>query len=136
MGFNKICPRCRHEFIQNRPHQIYCSSDCKCRRSDIICNCVTCNKEFKTGHKRKYCSNECNPHIRIWDKSKRKCPTCHKIFIPKRHIQKYCSRACNPYKMHSKNEYYQTKEWKEIRIKFLSIESNRVCSKCNRPTFA
>jgi hypothetical protein len=104
------------------------------------CVCVTCNTEFESPHKKKYCSIECNPNIRKWDKSERKCQTCHSIYKPRTRHQRYCSRACQPYGNGGRDKYYQTKHWKETRANFIASTtlingihlSNQYCIECYR----
>lgn len=102
--------------------------------------CVVCARSFTANHKRKYCSIECNPHIRKWDKSPRECLSCNSKYTPIRSDQKYCNRNCNPYNKRYIDPFYQTKEWKQIRASFLELSTvvdgisitNKYCIECYR----
>lgn len=129
------CLRCRKEFLPRNKLNIYCSHECKSRISDIVCNCVACGQEFVVNHKKKYCSPECNPHIRVWDKADRVCGTCKNPYTPIRRSQKYCCLKCNPYGRKNPDKFYQSKEWKLIRAAFIKAGNDK-CAICRAPVYA
>lgn len=100
--------------------------------------CIVCSTQFKADHKRKYCSIQCNPNIRIWDRSVRLCKSCGNQYKPKFNKQKYCCRQCQPYGKDQSNTFYQSREWKLIRATFIQSTtlvngiqlSNEYCIEC------
>lgn len=104
------------------------------------CICVTCNGTFTVTHVKKYCSPECNPNMRVWDRANRYCTTCGSEYKPYTRHQKYCKRACQPYRKGGQDKYYQSKEWKVIRATFITLNttvnglpiSNKYCIECYR----
>lgn len=110
---------------------LHCSQECRLRIKVVKdCYCVVCGNEFSTTNKKKYCSGKCNPHIKIWDKSPRKCANCKIDFTPKFNKQRHCKRSCNKYKQHSDNDFYQTREWKSARAAFRVLNQN--CAECSK----
>lgn len=108
------------------------------RKKDIVHACVTCRRSFVANHKRKYCSVQCNPNIRIWDKSDRLCEACNTSYKPRTRYQRYCSSHCHPYTPHKDNQFYQSREWKQLRASFIDAYttvngiqiSNKYCIEC------
>lgn len=143
------CDRCEKSFIPNARHehdQRFCSRECKYNISDAVCYCVTCNKRFIVNHKKKYCSNECNPHYKepFPNKDIRMCESCNTEYLPKYRAQRFCSRECRKhgyisvgYK-NSERTFYNSKEWKAIKTAFKQsfthingIDlSNKYCIQC------
>jgi hypothetical protein len=110
-------------------------------RNKVITHvCFTCKQSFSANRKRKYCSIECNPHIRKWDKSERVCETCNNVYKPRTRYQRWCKRSCQPYGNGGKAMFYQSKEWKKIRSTFIESYtnvnginlSNKFCIECYR----
>lgn len=103
-----------------------------------IHHCIICGIAMHLLHKRKYCSDRCNPHKRIWDKSPRACITCQSIYRPVRQDHRYCNRSCQPYGNGGREKYYQTKDWKFKRATFILAHtivnglpiSNKYCIEC------
>lgn len=121
LQFVRICPRCQKEFLTTRSTQIHCSTACKHCLTETICKCATCGNDFRTKHKRKYCSAKCSPWLRDeWDKSSRICanPRCQKSYTPRQRNQSYCKRECKPDRR-GIEPFYRTKNWKTIRSNFL-----------------
>lgn len=65
-----VCLSCNKIFVKNTYHQKYCSAECRKVNKDnsktkASKNCNVCQKEFRGGANRKYCSKDCSDKSKI-----------------------------------------------------------------------
>jgi hypothetical protein len=99
--FTKNCTKCNKEFKTKLESKSLCKSTCG--KSTYVAaklrvfKCKGCNEEFKTNHKRSYCTKECG-HTAYLLSKRSLTPTvsceCGTMFIRKQKTQKFCSRPC------------------------------------------
>jgi 5-methylcytosine-specific restriction enzyme A len=107
------------------------------------CKCEKCGAQFKSNHKRKYCSIECRPnyHPPFIDKVERICEGCTQPYMPKYDKQRFCSCSCrgSGYGKFGGNQgFYNSKQWRQIRAFFITSHtvvdglpiSNKYCIEC------